>query len=77
MARKKKQVVTPKDKDFVGSFSVISTLNGRTKREVQKKADAYFGSYHPMGYSTHYFKPIQKHQDGYWFCEIRRARSCD
>lgn len=50
---------------------------GKTREEVEKKAEKYFATYHPEGYGTFFKQPIKKHKDGYWFCRINRYHSCD
>lgn len=77
MAIKKKQNVAPKDMCFSGALTRSQHFYGRTEQDVEKKAEAYFGRYHPMGYSTKFEQPVQKHVDGYWFCVISRYNSCD
>ena len=76
MVRKKKQIVVPEDTEHIGSL-VTAMRYGLTKAEVTKKANAYFAEFHPMGYSTTFRQPIQKHADGYWFCVISRGTHCD
>lgn len=77
MAKKKKQIVVPKDTSGSYGLSTVQCCYGSTKRDVDKKVTAYFGKYHPMGYGTRFQEPIQESPDGYWFCVITRYNSCD
>lgn len=77
MDKKKKRISVPKDMCFPGTLSRSEHFYGRTKEEVEKKADAYFDEYHPMGYGTIFDQPIHEHPKGYWFCAISRYNSCD
>lgn len=77
MARKKKEIMVPKDTSGSYGLSTVQCCYGRTKREVEKKVAVCFGKYPPMGYDTHFQEPIQKSSDGYWFCVITRYNSCD
>jgi hypothetical protein len=69
----------PKDVESSGNRGDLcyAEYYGKTREEVEQKAENYFAAYHPMGYGTFFKQPIQKHKDGYWFCRINRYHSCD